>query len=110
MTPARATPMQSRNPLPKVMVTGVGGAAGFALIKILRKQGVRVVALDCDPALAENPIHAGHAARSYSCRAPPRRSRLRMSRCVIWPGSVSGVGSGWSGRALAMPWWGRCSL
>lgn len=56
-----------------------------------------------NPALAENPIHAGQAACSYSCRMSPSRSRLRMSRCVIWLGSVSGAGSGWSGRALQMP-------
>lgn len=42
--------MRSPDPLPKVMVTGVGGAAGFGLIKTLReKQAAGVVALDCDP-------------------------------------------------------------
>jgi hypothetical protein len=43
--------------------------------------------------LAEYPVRAGHAAWWYSCRVPPRRSRLRMSRCVIRSGSVRGAGS-----------------
>jgi hypothetical protein len=34
---------------------------------------------DPDVALAENVVRAGHAARWYSWRMPPRRSRLRMS-------------------------------
>jgi hypothetical protein len=34
---------------------------------------------------------------------PPSRSRRRMSRLAIWPGLTRGTGSGWSGRALAMP-------
>jgi hypothetical protein len=33
--------------------------------------------------IAEYPVRAGQAACSYSCRIPPRRSRLRMSRSVI---------------------------
>jgi putative ATP-dependent endonuclease of OLD family len=59
---------------------------------------------------AENSIRAGQAARSYSLRIPPRRWRLRMSRRAICSGSLIGRGSGWSGRALAIPWWGRCPL
>ncbi|WP_442806834.1 MULTISPECIES: IS5 family transposase [unclassified Streptomyces] len=56
-----------------------------------------------DPAPAENLIHRGQAACWYSWKVPPRRSRRRMSRRVIPCGSVIGVGSGYSGRALAMP-------
>jgi hypothetical protein len=55
------------------------------------------------PALAENVIRSSQAACSYSCRTPPRRSRLWMRRRVISLTSVSGAGNGRSGRALAMP-------
>jgi hypothetical protein len=55
-------------------------------------------------ALAENLIRRGQAACSYSWRMPPRRSRRRMSRRAIWSGSVTGMGNGRIGRALAMPW------
>lgn len=42
--------IRSQGRLSKVMVTGVGGAAGFGLIKTLRKKrDTSVVALDCDP-------------------------------------------------------------
>ncbi|MEV0491999.1 ATP-grasp domain-containing protein [Streptomyces atratus] len=41
--------MPSPDPLSRVMVTGVGGAAGFGLIKTLRNRGISIVALDCDP-------------------------------------------------------------
>src|ERR1041384_408619 len=34
-------------------------------------------------AVAENLVHAGHVACSYSWRMPPRRSRLRMLRWAI---------------------------
>jgi hypothetical protein len=40
----------------------------------------------------------------------PRRSRLRMSSRAILPLSLICSGSGCSGCALAMPWWGRCPL
>jgi hypothetical protein len=56
-----------------------------------------------DLALAENSIHARQAACSYWWRIPPRRWCLRMLKWAIWSGSVIGEGSGWSGRALAMP-------
>ena len=56
-----------------------------------------------DAVLAENLIRAGHAACSYSCRIPPRRSCLRMSSRTFWPRSVNGVGRGCSGRALPSP-------
>jgi hypothetical protein len=59
---------------------------------------------------AENLIRPGQSASRYSWRMPPSRSRFRMSRRVICSGSVIGAGSGWSGRALAMPWWGRWVL
>jgi putative transposase len=62
------------------------------------------------PARAENLVRAGQAACSYSWRVPPSRSRLRMLRWAILPGSVIGVGSGCSGRAFVMPWWGRWPL
>ena len=54
-----------------------------------------------DLALAENLIRA--ATWWYSWSTPPSRSRRRMSRLAIWPGLTSGTGSGWSGRAFAMP-------
>jgi NAD(P)H-dependent flavin oxidoreductase YrpB (nitropropane dioxygenase family) len=53
---------------------------------------------------AGNLIRAGQAACSYWCKMPPRRSRRRTRSRAIWSGSVSGVGSGYSGRALARPW------
>ncbi len=56
-----------------------------------------------DAALAENLIRAAHAACWYSWSTPPSRSCRRMSRLAIWSGVTSGTGSGWSGRALAMP-------
>ncbi len=59
---------------------------------------------------AENHVRAGQAACSYSCRRPPRRPRRRMRSWVSWSRSVIGSGSGASGRALAMPWCGRCVL
>jgi hypothetical protein len=59
---------------------------------------------------AENYVQAGQAACSYSWRRPPRRSRRWMFSWVSRPGSVIGSGSGLSGAALAMPWWGRCAL
>jgi hypothetical protein len=59
---------------------------------------------------AENAVRAGHAACWYSCNTPPRRSRRWMVRWAIWYGSVIGSGSSASGRALPMPWCGRCSL
>ncbi len=62
------------------------------------------------PALAEILVGAGHAACSSSWRMPPRRSRLRTSRQAIWSGSAIGGGNGFSGRAFAMPWWGRWKL
>ena len=52
---------------------------------------------------AENLVHAGQAAFSYSLRIPPRRWCLRMFSWAIWSGSMIGVGSGCSGRAFAMP-------
>jgi len=52
---------------------------------------------------AENLIHPVHAACWYSWRMPPSRLRRRMSRRDIRSGSVIGTGSGYSGRALAMP-------
>jgi hypothetical protein len=61
-------------------------------------------------ALAENIIRAGQAAWWYSLRMPPKRGRRRMSSWLICAGSVIGFGSGWSGRSLAMPWWGRWLL
>ena len=59
---------------------------------------------------AGNAIRAAQAACSYSCSTPPRRSRRWMVRWAKRSGSVIGSGSGASGRALAMPWCGRCSL
>jgi hypothetical protein len=59
---------------------------------------------------AENLVRAGHAARSYSWRTPPRRSRRRMSSLVIVSGSVIGLGSGCSGRAFEIPRCGRWAL
>jgi hypothetical protein len=61
-------------------------------------------------ALAENLVRAGQAACSYSWRMPPMRSRLRMFRRVSLSGSVTWAGNGYSGRAFAMPWCGRCPL
>jgi len=61
------------------------------------------VAMAASRAGAGNPVRAGHAARSYSWRSPPRRSRRWMVRCVIVSGLVIGLGSGCSGRALAIP-------
>jgi len=69
-----------------------------------------VKAMACEPALAENLVRAGHAACWYSWRMPPRRSRLRMSRWAILSGSAIGAANGRSGRAFAMPWWGRWEL
>ncbi|PRY40545.1 hypothetical protein CLV43_106282 [Umezawaea tangerina] len=63
-----------------------------------------------DPVLAENYVRAGQAAWWYSLRMPPSRCRRRTSKSVIWAWSVIGGGSGCSGRALAMPWWGRWVL
>lgn len=56
---------------------------------------------------AENRVRAGQAACWYSWRVPPRRSRRHMSRWAMASGSVIGGGRGCSGRASAMPWWGR---
>jgi hypothetical protein len=58
-------------------------------------------------ALAENLIRAAQAACSYSLMIPPSHWRRRTSRRAIRSGSVIGGGSGHSGRAFAMPWWGR---
>jgi len=63
-----------------------------------------------DLVLAENSVRAGQATWWYSLRMPPSRCRRRMSKPVIWAWSVIGGNSGCSGRALAMPWWGRCAL
>jgi hypothetical protein len=43
-----------------------------------------------DPADADNVVRPGHAACSYSCRMPPRRSRRRTARFVILVESVIG--------------------
>jgi putative transposase len=59
---------------------------------------------------AGNLIRAGQAACLYSWRMPPSRSRRRTWSRAIWSGSVIGVGSGCSGRALVGPWWGRWPL
>jgi len=56
-----------------------------------------------DVALAENLIRAAHATCWYSWSTRPSRSRRRTSRLAIWPGLTSTAGSGWSGRAFAMP-------
>ena len=63
-----------------------------------------------NPVSAENLVRAAQAARSYSWRSPPRRSCRWMRRCVIVARSVMGWGSGRSGRAFAMPRWGRFML
>ncbi len=63
-----------------------------------------------DTVPAEYFIRAGHAACWYSWRMLPRWSWRRMSRRLNLSGSLIGVGSGCSGRALAMPWWGRWAL
>jgi hypothetical protein len=47
---------------------------------------ILLTAIAADGVLAENLIHEGQAACSHSCRIPPRRSRLRMSRCVMSSG------------------------
>ena len=60
--------------------------------------------------LADIVIRAVQAACSYALRIPPRRWFRRISRWAIWSGSVIGGGSGRSGRAFAMPWWGRWVL
>jgi hypothetical protein len=52
---------------------------------------------------AENCVRAGRAACSYSWRRPPRRSWWRMRSWASWSRLVIGLGSGASGRALAMP-------
>ena len=70
----------------------------------LNRQGTDVARCTVERVPAENPVHAGHAAFSYSLRIPPRRWRLRTSSRVIWSGSVMGGGSGVHGRAFAMPW------
>jgi ABC-2 type transport system ATP-binding protein len=63
-----------------------------------------------DPVPAANVVRAGQAAWWYSLRMPPSRCRRRMSRWVSAAWSVVGCGSACSGRALAMPWWGRWVL
>jgi len=59
-----------------------------------------------DVVLAENYVRAGQAAWWYSLRMPPSRCRRRTSKSLILAWLVIGCGSGCSGRALAMPWWG----
>jgi hypothetical protein len=66
--------------------------------------------LGADLALVENSIRPGQAACLYSCRTPPRRSRRWMRKWVTSLTSASGAGSGCSGRAFAMPWWGLWPL
>jgi hypothetical protein len=52
---------------------------------------IRTRRLTCmDAVLAENLIRPGHAACWYSWRMPPSRSRFRMWRRAICPGSVIG--------------------
>jgi hypothetical protein len=65
---------------------------------------IRSAKAGVDPVPADNLIRTGQAACSYSWRMPPSRSRRRMSRRLILPGSAIGVGSERSGRAFAMPW------
>lgn len=60
--------------------------------------------------LAENTVRAAQAAWWYSLRMPPSRCRRWMSRSVTWAWFVVGCGSGRSGRALAILWWGRWVL
>ena len=52
---------------------------------------------------ADNSIRSGQATCSYSRKMPPKRSRLRTSSRAIRSGVVTWAGSGWSGRAFAMP-------
>jgi transposase len=56
-----------------------------------------------DLVLAENLIPTAHAACWYSWSTPPSRSRRRIWWPAIWSEATSGTGSGWSGRAFAMP-------
>ncbi|MET8412993.1 transposase [Streptomyces sp. NPDC005195] len=64
----------------------------------------RKLATERDIAPAEKLIRPVQAACWYSWRTPPSRRCRRMSRWVICSGSVTGIGKGCSGRALAMPW------
>jgi acyl transferase domain-containing protein/NAD(P)H-dependent flavin oxidoreductase YrpB (nitropropane dioxygenase family) len=110
-----------------VMLAYLGGEAGETGGQSVWQAEVPPVALPSDlpatspastsepdrpagPVLAGNVIRAGHAACWYSWRMPPRRSRLRMSRQAIRSGSVIGSGRGCSGRALPIPWCGRCEM
>ncbi|SIN44273.1 hypothetical protein SAMN04489832_7213 [Micromonospora cremea] len=85
--------------------------AGTVRFELVGDDGLDVWHLTiADGVLAENSIRAAQAACSYSCRMPPSRS-LRWTRSwLISSGLASGVGNGRSGRALAMPWCGRCVL
>ena len=55
-------------------------------------------------------IRPGQAACWYSRSVPLSRSRRWTSRCVIWPGSLIGAGSGRSGAACLRARCGRCPL
>ena len=55
------------------------------------------------PVGAENLVRADHAAYSYSCKRPPRRSRLWTARCVILFELVIGSGSACNGLEFEMP-------
>ena len=79
---------------------GVGNLIAAPLHGRSRRDGATVF---LDLALAENIIRAAHATWWYSWSSPPSRSRRRMSRLAIWSGTTRGAGSGWSGRAFAMP-------
>jgi hypothetical protein len=90
------------------VVPGHPAPQGRAPLRRVQRAGPSGPGTDAAP--ADNLIRAGQAACSYSCKIPPRRSRLRMSRRAILSGSSIGGGNGWSGRAFDTPWCGLWQL
>jgi integrase/recombinase XerC len=105
-TPVKLVPVLREDDTAKVLQACRG--KGFvslrdeALIRLYANTGARLSEVG-NLVAAENAVHAGQAACSYSWSTPPRRSRRWISRWTIRSGSVIGSGSGASGRAFAMP-------